>query len=200
MNWKKLSRALSNLLPWRPHQPKGTHLSWRVRIKGYSKNIKLHPGCRVLEDVMLHIHDDRSSVEIGQGTMIMPFAKLVTAEGGFIRIGSNCTIHSFDVLYGFSGGLQIGNNVRIGVNATFVTGNHRTEDPALGPNEQGSSSLGIEIGDGCWIGAGAIILDGVRLAPKSIVGAGAVVTKSRQGRVCLVGVPAKPMLKQGYVS
>ena len=149
---------------------------------------------------MLHIHDDRSSIEIGSGTLIMPFAKLVAAEGGFIRIGAGCTVHSFDVLYGLSGGLLIGDSVRIGVNAMFVSGNHRTDDPALGPNEQGGSSLGIEIGDGCWIGAGAIILDGVRLAPKSIVGAGAVVTKSYDGRVCLVGVPAKPMPKKGYIS
>lgn len=152
------------------------------------------------EGVMLHIHDDRSCIEIGRGTLVMPFAKLVAADAGSIRIGANCTIHSFDVLYGLSGGLRIGNNVRIGVNAIFVSGNHRTDDPALGPNEQGGSSLGIEIGDDCWIGAGAIILDGVRLAPKSIVGAGAVVTKSHEGRVCLVGLPAKPMPKRGYVS
>lgn len=149
---------------------------------------------------MLHIYDDRSTIEIGSGTLIMPFAKLATADGGFIRIGRGCTIHSFDVLYGFSGGLAIGNDVRIGVNTTFVSGNHRTDDPVLGPNEQGGSSLGIQIGDGCWIGAGAIILDGVRLAPKSIIGAGAVVTKSYEGRVCLVGIPAKPIPKRGYAS
>ena len=147
---------------------------------------------------MLYVYDDISFIEIGSGTLIMPFAKLVAADRGFIRVGRGCTIHSFDVLYGFSGGLTIGNNVRIGVNATFVSGNHRTDDPAMGPNEQGGSSLGIEIGDGCWIGAGAIILDGVHLAPKSIVGAGAVVTKSYDRRVCLAGVPAKPMSKRGY--
>jgi hypothetical protein len=97
---RKLSRWLNNLLPWRPHQPKHTHLSWGVRVKGRARNIKLHPGCRVSEDVMLHIHDDRSCIEIGRGTLVMPFAKLVAADAGSICIGANCTIHSFDVLYG----------------------------------------------------------------------------------------------------
>ena len=147
---------------------------------------------------MMHLYDRRSTIEIGAGTVLMPFSKLVVADGGFIRIGKNCTVHSFDVLYGFAGGLSIGNNVRIGVNALFISGNHATADPELGPNEQGSTSEGIQIGDDCWIGAGAIILDGVQLAPKSIVGAGAVVTKAFAQRACLVGVPARPLPKPGY--
>ena len=36
----------------------------------------------------------------------------------------------------------------------------------------------VTIGDDCWIGDGAIILPGVSLGSHSIVGAGAVVTKS----------------------
>jgi acetyltransferase-like isoleucine patch superfamily enzyme len=190
---KDAVRTLNNWLPWRPYQSPKARLSWRARFKGHARNVKLHDWATVSEDVMIHVHDAGSTIEVGSGTVLMPFAKLVVAGGGFIRIGKKCTIHSFDVLYGFSGGLVIEDDVRIGVNTLFISGNHRTDDPELGPNEQGSSSEGIVIGAGSWIGAGAIILDGVHLAPKSVVGAGAVVTKSYAERAMLVGVPARPI-------
>lgn len=47
------------------------------------------------------------------------------------------------------------------------------------------------IEQGCLIGIGAIVLDGVRVGAGSIVGAGAVVTKDVPGRSLVVGIPAK---------
>jgi acetyltransferase-like isoleucine patch superfamily enzyme len=38
-------------------------------------------------------------------------------------------------------------------------------------------SKDIEIADGCWLGAGSIILPGVKVGYKSVIAAGAVVTK-----------------------
>lgn len=47
------------------------------------------------------------------------------------------------------------------------------------------------IEQGCLIGIGAIILNGVRIGAGSIVGAGSVVTKSMPPRSLVVGVPGK---------
>jgi carbonic anhydrase/acetyltransferase-like protein (isoleucine patch superfamily) len=47
------------------------------------------------------------------------------------------------------------------------------------------------IEEGCLIGMGAIVLDGVRIGAGSIIGAGAVVTKDVEPRSMMVGVPAK---------
>lgn len=47
------------------------------------------------------------------------------------------------------------------------------------------------IEQGCLIGIGAIVLDGVRVGSGSIVGAGSVVTKDVPPRSLVVGVPAK---------
>ena len=49
----------------------------------------------------------------------------------------------------------------------------------------------IEIGNDVWIGARAIILDGVRIGDGAIVGAGAVVTKDVPDYAVVGGVPAK---------
>lgn len=186
-----LRRLTHNLLPGRPRLPKGAWVSWKARFKGHPRNVHVHPGAFLSEDVLVYVTDPRSSIEVGRTTLVMPFAKLVASDGGSIKIGERCTIHSFDVLYGFSGGLVIEDDVRIGVNAMFISGNHEFRDAARGPNEQGSTSEGIRIGAGSWIGAGAIILDGVTLPPKSIVAAGAVVTKPTQERCILAGVPAR---------
>ena len=52
----------------------------------------------------------------------------------------------------------------------------------------------IVIGDYSWIGMNSIITAGVTLGTRTIVAAGAVVTKSfPDGFVVLAGVPAKPI-------
>jgi len=51
----------------------------------------------------------------------------------------------------------------------------------------------IRIEDGVWIGAGAIILPGVTLGRKSVVGAGSVVTKDVPPFTVVAGNPARPI-------
>ena len=50
----------------------------------------------------------------------------------------------------------------------------------------------IVIGRFCWLGMGAVILPGVRLGDFTIVGAGAIVSKSFEEGYCAIGGnPAK---------
>jgi acetyltransferase-like isoleucine patch superfamily enzyme len=51
----------------------------------------------------------------------------------------------------------------------------------------------VQIGDDCWLGAQSVVLPGVQLGDRTIVGAGAVVTRSFPPRTKLVGVPARPI-------
>ena len=186
-----------NKLPNRPTVELGGRVSLRAKLEGYKKNIRIHRGALVREHAWLNCMDKGSFIEIGERTLIMPYAKLVAGFDGFLKIGKNCTIHSFDVLYGYTGGLTLGNNVRTGTNVSMISANHSFEDITLSPNDQGGSSKGIVIHDNVWVGAGVIILDGVEIGANAVLGAGAVVTKNMpEDSICL-GVPAVAVRKRG---
>jgi acetyltransferase-like isoleucine patch superfamily enzyme len=51
--------------------------------------------------------------------------------------------------------------------------------------------FGITIGDDCWIGNRATILDGVRIGRGCVIGAAAVVTRDLPEFSVAVGVPAR---------
>ena len=66
---------------------------------------------------------------------------------------------------------------------------------AIGPPERraGASAKGtVTIGDGCWIGARAVILAGTTIGSGSIVAAGAVVIGNLKPNGLYAGVPALP--------
>jgi len=86
--------------------------------------------------------------------------------------------------------VTLGKRVGVGSFASFVTSTHEKG----GPEQRHGPYAGqpIAIGDGCWIGSGAILLPGVVLGPGCIVGAGAVVLGGEyEANSLLVGVPAK---------
>lgn len=80
-----------------------------------------------------------------------------------------------------------------------VTISHRVmivthTDAGLSPLEQGvlpASHAPVVIRRGAYIGAGAIVLEGVEIGENCIVGAGALVTRSARGFCVVAGVPAK---------
>jgi acetyltransferase-like isoleucine patch superfamily enzyme len=55
----------------------------------------------------------------------------------------------------------------------------------------------VVLEDDVWLGAGVIILRGVRVGQGAIVGAGAVVTRDVPPGTVVAGVPAKPLRGRG---
>jgi len=115
---------------------------------------------------------------------------LYACAGGEIVIGNNCSINT-NVQIGASGGrIIIGDNVIIAPNVVIRAANHglKREMPMrFQPHTYGE----IIIGDDVWIGSNAVITSGVILAKGTVVGAGAVVTKSTKSYSIVGGVPAR---------
>jgi hypothetical protein len=84
-------------------------------------------------------------------------------------------------------GIEIGSGTRTGPGIKIISADHDITDI-----DSHLPSGPVVIGDGCWIGANAVLLPGVVLGPNVVVGAGAVVTASfPEGYCVLGGVPAK---------
>lgn len=84
-------------------------------------------------------------------------------------------------------GVEVGDYTNIGPNVGIVSSNHDLVD-----NDAHVATAPIVIGRFCWLGMGAVVLPGTQLADFTIVGAGAVVTKSfTQGYCVIAGNPAK---------
>jgi galactoside O-acetyltransferase len=107
-----------------------------------------------------------------------------------ILIGDNVSLNT-NVMIGASGGrIVIGNNVLIAPNVAIRSANHGIRATLL-IREQPHTSGVINIEDDVWIGSNAVITSNVTLAKGTVVGAGAVVTKSTEPYSIVGGVPAR---------
>jgi acetyltransferase-like isoleucine patch superfamily enzyme len=128
-------------------------------------------------------------IEIGPGTVIHTGAMLIPL-GGSIRLGYRCRVNPYSVLYGH-GGLEIGDYVRIAAHCVIVPANHGTalDDGPIA--EQPLSKQGIRIGNDVWLGAGVRVLDGADIGDGCVVGAGAVVRGKLEPYGIYAGVPVR---------
>lgn len=133
----------------------------------------------------------------GAGAEFRPGAYAVACSK--ISIGANVVVRPCTFLFADSadtgGEIVIEDDVLIGSGVHFYTNNHEFSDfgrPIIAQGHRESKpSNSIVIGRGSWIGAGAIILPGVKVGENAVIGAGAVVTKSVPPRVVFAGNPGR---------
>lgn len=107
--------------------------------------------------------------------------------GARANIGARCALYS-------SGGLEIGADTLLAADCYVGGGLYATDgDPDRPMSQQPAPARGVSIGPGCWLGAGAVVIDGVRIGAGSVVAAGAVVTRDVGERLIVAGVPAAPI-------
>ena len=88
-----------------------------------------------------------------------------------------------------TGKITIGENTCLAMNVTMVCISHK-----IGGSEKRAGEheyLDINIGNGCWICANALILPGVTIGDGCVVAAGSVVTSDCEPNCLYAGVPAK---------
>lgn len=106
-----------------------------------------------------------------------------------IEIGKGSFINS-EIRFGVpSSMISIGENVHVGPRVMFETVNHGLK--YVQGKGRGTWTKAIVVEDEAWIGAGAIITQGVTIGRGSVVAAGAVVVKSVDSNTVVGGVPAR---------
>lgn len=120
-------------------------------------------------------------------------AAFLRRHGRFRAMGEHCSIQLHAVITD-PPLTRLGNNVRLaGCKLIAHDGSINMLERAFGVS---LDSVGpIDIGDDVFIGEDAIVLGGVRIGPRSIVAAGAVVTKDVPSGWVVGGVPAKPICR-----
>ncbi|REE97372.1 acyltransferase [Thermomonospora umbrina] len=107
-----------------------------------------------------------------------------------VRIGGSCSLGRGTHIVGHQS-IVIGDDVFTGPNVYITDQNHSYGDLEVPIGRQWPENNPVEIGDGCWIGTGAIILPGTRLGRNVAVAGGAVVRGEFPDNCVIGGVPAK---------
>jgi maltose O-acetyltransferase len=115
------------------------------------------------------------------GVDIHPTAQLFSSvriiTSGQLTIGAYTYIGHQVLIGGGDASIIIGSNCDIGPRVSIITGDH--EFAPTGPRAAGPGfSRPIVIEDGVWIGAGSLILRGVRIGQRAVICAGSVVTRN----------------------
>ncbi|MEU7280078.1 DapH/DapD/GlmU-related protein [Streptomyces sp. NPDC045431] len=87
--------------------------------------------------------------------------------------------------------VTIGADTFCGPYVYITSTNHSYDDPHEPIGRQWPRSEPVEIGPGCWLGTGAVILPGARLGRNVVVAAGAVVRGEVPDHAVVAGAPAR---------
>ena len=132
---------------------------------------------------------------LSSGNGVNPIASNLQADvyvepGATLTIGNNVGMSSTRLWIHESA--RIGNNVKIGGCVLITdTDAHPMDYMARRSSNEGTKSAPVVIEDDVWVGAHCIILKGVTIGARSIIGAGSVVTKSIPADCVAAGNPCR---------
>src|SRR3954451_21162621 len=138
------------------------------------------------ENVVVYSFTNLYGCSIGDDTRIGTFDEIQRGA----RIGAACKIQSHTFI---CDGVRIGDRVFVGHGVMFINDKRprATADGGALQTEDDWELLPTTIEDGASLGSGAVILGGVTVGARAIVGAGAVVTRDVLPGSTVAGVPAR---------
>lgn len=126
--------------------------------------------------------------KIGDETRIGPFVEI---QKGVV-IGRRCKISSHSFL---CEGVTIDDEVFVGHGVMFINDlePHATDGDGALQKEGNWTMLSTRVCQGASLGSGAVIMGGITIGERAIVGAGAVVTRDVDPGKVVAGVPARTL-------
>jgi UDP-2-acetamido-3-amino-2,3-dideoxy-glucuronate N-acetyltransferase len=123
---------------------------------------------------------------IGSGTQIGPFVEI---QRGAI-VGANCKIESHTFV---CDGVTIEDDVFVGHGVMFINDNYprATDEQGRLQTDTDWTLLPTVVEQGASLGSGAVILGGIRIGARALVGAGAVVSRDVPPGETVKGNPAR---------
>ena len=147
------------------------------KLKTIGRNCSIAKTVYIEQPELVVLGDN---VQLMQGVYLQP-------SGHHIRIGPDSHCAPYCVLYG---PLTIGSQCAIAAHVVCAGVGH-TYSNVDEPFISGAIAKEIIIEDNVWIGANAVIIQGVRVGAGSIIGAGAVVTRNVEPYSVVCGVPGR---------
>jgi len=184
----------------RPYPERIYHLS-HLYYRLYT-NLLLKPGFKsmgkscVIRKPLMIIGPD--FMELGDGVSIREGVRLevyrvAPERKPLLRIGSHTNIEQ-NVHIVCHNRIEIGENVSITSNCAIVDTTHpfdNVPDEVKVGESIADDDKTVEIGDGTFLGIGSIVLPGVRIGRKAIIGAHSVVASDVPDYGVVAGVPAR---------
>jgi len=123
-----------------------------------------------------------------------------TRIGAFVEIQKNATIGSLCKISSHTficEGVEIGDEVFVGHGVMFINDLYPRATAAGGlQTEADWKVVPTHVRKGASIGSGAVILGGVTIGERALIGAGAVVTRDVPADAVVAGVPARVRTRQ----
>lgn len=154
---------------------------WPEQLRALGDGVVFEDGVRIWHPENVAIG---ANVYVGHGAMLKGY------HAGQMRIGDDCWIGQGVFLHS-AGDISIGAGVGVGPFVKMITSVHAEGGRDRPIMDTPLRFAPIEVGDGCDIGVGAIVLPGVRIGRGAQVGAGAVVTRDVPEFAVVAGNPAR---------
>lgn len=149
--------------------------------------VVIEEGVLVFNAAHVHLGDD---VYVGHRAMLKGDTRAELRIGDGAWIGQDAYMQS-------AGGVTIGRRVGVGPRVTIITATHEETPPGTPIIDAPLRFAPVEVGDGCDIGVGAVLLPGARLGEGVQVGANAVVSGEFPAGSVVAGVPARLLRRRG---
>lgn len=173
---------------------------WMARWWG----VELGNGCRFYGLPIFRRHPG-AAIRVGAGCefrsakwanlvgVYRPCMLSAMTEHAVLEIGEGSGLSGTSI--GCALSVAIGRRVMCGANVTITD----TDWHPLGWRQRAEGKLGpiapVTIGDDVWLGMNAMVLKGVSIGPRTVVGAGSIVTRSLPEGVIAAGQPAVAIRK-----